>query len=127
MSKLTKNFTAQEFACREGGCPAGPLAENMQELAKNLQVIRDAIGKPVNIISGYRSPTYNKKIGGAKKSQHMEAKAADIKVSGMEPKEVHTIVLTLIKEGKIKQGGVGVYSTFVHYDIRGRAARWSGS
>ena len=57
----------------------------------------------------------------------MEAKAADIKVSGMEPKEVHTIVLTLIKEGKIKQGGVGVYSTFVHYDIRGRTARWSGS
>jgi uncharacterized protein YcbK (DUF882 family) len=124
--KLTKNFALKEFKCRDGSLPEGELLENCQELADNLQVLRDHIGKPINIISGYRPPSYNKKIGGAKRSQHLFAKAADIKVSGMAPAEVHATVIKLIKAGKMKQGGVGKYSTFVHYDTRGTAARWSG-
>ena len=44
----------------------------------------------------------------------------------MAPAEVHATVIKLIKAGKMKQGGVGKYSTFVHYDTRGTAARWSG-
>ena len=126
MSNLTHNFNINEFACREGGCPAGELADNVMELAENLQILRDEIGLPISVISGYRSPAYNTKIGGAKKSQHMFARAADIKVNGMSPKDVHQVVLRLIKEGKMKQGGVGVYPTFVHYDTRGTRARWSG-
>ena len=124
--RLTNNFKLQEFGCRDGSLPEGELLENCRELADNLQVLRDHIGKPINIISGYRPPAYNKKIGGAKKSQHLLARAADIKVSGMAPAEVHATVLKLIKAGKMKQGGVGKYSTFVHYDTRGTAARWSG-
>ena len=76
------------------------------------------------IISGYRSPEYNKKIGGVKRSQHMLAKAADIVVSGMTSLEVRDVIITLIKEGKMDPGGVGIYPTFVHYDVRGRNARW---
>jgi len=124
--KLTRNFALDEFKCRDGSLPEGELLENCQELADNLQVLRDHIGKPINIISGYRPPAYNKKIGGAKRSQHLLARAADIKVSGMAPAEVHATVIKLIKAGKMKQGGVGKYSTFVHYDTRGTAARWSG-
>lgn len=124
--KLTRNFALSEFQCRDGSLPEGELLENCQELADNLQVLRDHIGKPINIISGYRPPAYNKKIGGAKRSQHLLARAADIKVSGMAPAEVHATVIKLIKAGKMKQGGVGKYSTFVHYDTRGTAARWSG-
>ena len=30
----------------------------------------------------------------------------------------------LIKEGKMKQGGIGIYKGFIHYDIRGTKARW---
>jgi len=56
----------------------------------------------------------------------MKAKAADIRIKGMSPKEIREIVVTLIKEGKIKKGGVGLYKTFVHYDVRGRNTRWSG-
>ena len=118
--QLTKNFKLEEFQCHDGVCPEGDLLENIQELAENLQVLRDHIKKPIRVISGYRHPEYNKKIGGAKKSQHMEARAADIKVSGMAPAEVHATILKLIK------GGLGKYSTFVHYDTRGTAARWSG-
>ena len=124
--QLTKNFKLAEFRCRDGSLPEGELLVNCQELADNLQVLRDYIGKPITIISGYRPPEYNKKIGGAKKSQHLLARAADIKVKGMAPAEVHATVLKLIKGGKMKQGGLGKYSTFVHYDTRGSAARWSG-
>ena len=124
--QLTKNFKLAEFKCRDGVLPEGELLDNCKELAENLQVLRDHIKKPIRIISGYRHPEYNKKIGGAKRSQHMFARAADIKVSGMAPAEVHATILKLIKAGDMKQGGLGKYSTFVHYDTRGTAARLSG-
>ena len=99
--------------------------DNVKELAKNLQVIRDEIGKSIHVNSGYRSPSYNKKIGGATRSQHLLGNAADLRVNGMKPSELHKVILRLIKEKKISEGGVGLYRTFVHYDIRGTKARWS--
>ncbi len=128
MSKqLTKNFNLSEFRCRDGSDVPDEYMENVQRLAENLQVLRDQIGKPIRVISGYRSPTDNRKIGGARKSQHMTAKAADIKVRGMHPDDVRQEILSLIKEGKMATGGVGRYTTFTHYDVRGWNARWSGS
>lgn len=127
MTSLTKNFTLKEFSCPVGGEPTGELRANVERLAKNVQALRDHINKPVLIISGYRSPEYNKKIDGAKQSQHMFAKAADIKVRGMTPVEVYETVLSLIKQGKMEEGGLGLYGTFVHYDVRGVKARWFGT
>ena len=124
--QLTKNFHVKEFKCKDGTHVPDDLLENVKLLCENLQVLRDHIGKPIRIISGYRSPKYNRRIGGAKRSQHMTAKAADIKVSGMSPKEVKAAIVQLIKEGKMKSGGVGLYTTFTHYDVRGRNARWYG-
>lgn len=124
---LTDNFKLSEFKCKDGTQVPEDLKENVQNLANNLQVLRDHIGKPIRVISGYRSPKYNRRIGGAKKSQHMFAKAADIKVKGMHPDEVREVILDLIKSGKMAKGGVGRYTTFVHYDTRGWNARWSGS
>ncbi len=126
MSKLTQNFSLREFKCRDGSDVPDDLMKNVQLLADNLQVLREYINKPIRVISGYRSPTYNKKIGGAKRSQHMTAKAADIKVTGMSPKEVKAVIVQLIKEGKMHSGGIGLYTTFTHYDVRGRNARWYG-
>lgn len=121
---LTPNFKLSEFKCKDGSNVPACLHVNVQELAENLQVLRDELGKPITIISGYRTPDYNESIDGAKKSQHLLAKAGDIKVSGMESTDVHEKILALIEEGKMKQGGVGVYPTFVHYDVRGTKARW---
>ena len=56
----------------------------------------------------------------------MLAKAADIKIPGMTPKEVKDTIEELIKSGKMVKGGVGLYRTFTHYDVRGRNARWYG-
>ena len=125
--KLTENFSLHEFRCRDGSDVPEELMDNVLELAQNLQVLRDYVGKPIRVISGYRSPTYNRKIGGAKRSQHMVAKAGDIKISGLTPAEIKAIIVKLIGEGKMKKGGVGLYRTFVHYDVRGRNARWYGS
>tara|TARA_R100000008_G_scaffold66975_1_gene44041 strand:+ start:10094 stop:10492 length:399 start_codon:yes stop_codon:yes gene_type:complete len=125
--KLEKNFLLSEFKCKDGTNVPEELMDNVCFLAKNLQVLRDYIGKPIRIISGYRSPKYNRRIGGARKSQHMRAKAADIKIKGMTPKEVKEVIVSLIKEGKMAKGGIGLYRTFTHYDTRGWNARWYGS
>tara|TARA_Y100001963_G_C6748068_1_gene432629 strand:- start:1216 stop:1614 length:399 start_codon:yes stop_codon:yes gene_type:complete len=124
--RLEKNFILSEFKCKDGSDVPDSMLDNVKLLAKNLQVLRDEIGKPIRVISGYRSPKYNRKIGGARKSQHMTAKAADIKIKGMTPAEVKRTIVRLIKEGKMMSGGIGLYRTFTHYDVRGRNARWYG-
>ena len=124
MKKLEKNFALREFKCRDGTDVPEDLMDNVKLLAKNLQVLRDYIDKPIRIISGYRTKRYNTRIGGARRSQHMLAKAGDLKVAGMKPRELKAVIEQLIKEGKMMKGGVGLYKTFVHYDVRGRNARW---
>jgi uncharacterized protein YcbK (DUF882 family) len=125
--QLSKNFRKSEFECRDGTDIPEELMDNLRELVENLQIIRDHIDMPIRVISGYRSPKYNRKIKGARRSQHMQACAADLKVKGFNAKELREIIITLIKEGKIKKGGVGLYASFVHYDTRGRNARWKGT
>lgn len=124
MAKLTKNFSLQEFNSKCGRDIPNEILPNIIELAKNLQVLRDAVNKPISITSGYRSPEHNAKVKGAKNSQHIKGTAADIKVAGMTPKEVALVIEGLIEQGKIKEGGIGIYRTWVHYDIRGKKARW---
>jgi uncharacterized protein YcbK (DUF882 family) len=124
MAKITTNFSLEEFKCKDGSDIPNDVLPNIIELAKNLQVLRDAIGKSITINSGYRSPKYNAKIGGVKNSQHVKGKASDLRVSGMTPKEVALVIEGLIEQGKMKQGGIGIYPNFTHYDIRGVKARW---
>ena len=122
--KLTNNFNLNEFNKHNF-----PLTEtilrNIQELAKNLQVLRDEVKKPIKITSGFRDPSFNKKIGGATQSRHITGQAADLKIEGYTPKQVAAIIEKLIASGKMKQGGLGIYSTWIHYDIRGTKARWT--
>ena len=124
MAKLTENFSLQEFQCKDGSDIPNEYLPNVIQLANNLQVLRDFIKKPITINSGYRSPKHNVKIGGVKNSQHLVAKASDIRVEGITPKELAKVIESLIKDGKMQQGGIGVYPTFLHYDIRGTKARW---
>ena len=124
--KLTENFSLWEFKCRDGTVVPEEYMDNVQELADNLQVLREHIGKPITVISGYRSPKYNRKIGGARRSQHLLASAGDLIVKGMTPDEVKAEIVQLIKEGKMKKGGVGLYTYFTHYDVRGFNRRWYG-
>jgi uncharacterized protein YcbK (DUF882 family) len=128
--QVTKNFNISEMEYYDR--VPEKLLENAKEVLGSLQILRDACGKSITIMSGYRSPERNEEVGGATKSQHMEGNACDIKVKDMDPKDVATLIEKLIKEGKMKQGGLGIYPRatiaegWVHYDTRGVKARWNG-
>jgi len=127
---MTKNFKLKEFKCKGNikGCDCQmPLEvyENIIKLSSQLQFLRDYTGRPITVNSGYRCPEYNAKISGSsKKSQHMLGKASDITIQSLKPAEVFMIIEDLIDMGHMLQGGLGLYDTFVHYDIRKTKARW---
>lgn len=122
--QLTENFNVSEFMCKDGTPVPEKYLCNVQLLAFNLQVLRDYLGEPVKLNSGYRTPSYNKKVGGKPASKHLTAEAADITVKSKSPKQLAAVIEKLISEKKMKQGGLGVYPGFVHYDVRGTKARW---
>jgi uncharacterized protein YcbK (DUF882 family) len=122
--QLTENFELIEFVCKDGSPVPDEYMHNVKLLAENLQVLRDELGEPIRINSAYRSPNYNKRIGGKPASKHLIAQAADITVKGKTPKQLALIIERLISQRKMKQGGLGVYPGFVHYDVRGTKARW---
>lgn len=115
--KLTENFNLSEFESKDGAEMPQEVLINITKLACNLQRLRDALNRPIRINSGYRSPSHNEAIGGVKNSQHTKGKAADIVVEGLSPKRVKRAIESLILEGEMLQGGIGLYDTFIHYDI----------
>lgn len=131
--QVTEHFTVEEFACHDGAIyPLEWIAPRLLPLCETLEVVRDAAdGDPVHIDSGYRTPAYNERIGGAAHSQHMAGRAADIKHPKLSPAAMFNLVLRLYKDGMLPNlGGVGLYPTFVHLDVRprigGHLAIWGG-
>ncbi|WP_336834407.1 YcbK family protein [Sphingobacterium siyangense] len=123
--QLTKNFKLEEFDCKDGTPVPKQYYGNVTKLAKNLQVLRDYLGVPVTVTgSGYRTPSHNKAVGGVPNSKHLTAEAGDINAKGYTPSQLAAVIEKLIKEGKMVQGGLGIYPGFLHYDIRGTKARW---
>lgn len=116
--KLSENFRVREFACSDGSDPifVDP------RLVQVLQSIRTHFGKPVTIHSAYRTTAKNKAVGGAVYSQHLYGTAADISVSGVSPKTVAAYAETLLPN----TGGIGIYKTFTHVDVRENKSRWQG-
>lgn len=121
--KLTTNFDLSEFN-KHNFTISDTVFQNIFNLAKNLQVLRDEVKKPIKITSGYRSPEHNAKVKGVKSSRHITGEAADLKIAGMTPKEVAAVIEKLIAAGKMEEGGLGIYKTWIHYDTRGKKARW---
>ena len=113
---LGKNFRVREFACSDGT----DTVFIADELVAVLQAIRDHFGKPVVINSGYRTEAKNKAVGGAAQSQHKYGRAADIRVDGVTPKQIKAYAETLMPDW----GGIGVYPTFCHVDVRLSRSRW---
>lgn len=131
--KITKNFDSNEFSCHDAVNKAYPqiwLKTRLKPLCELLEVIRAEVKVPITIISGYRTPEYNKKINGAEKSYHMLGIAADIAVRGMPAHDVHELILKLYNDGKLPLlGGIGRYKSFVHVDLRpfdDELVQWDG-
>lgn len=115
---LSTNFKVREFACQDGSDPVF-IAEKLVNI---LQAIRNHFGQPVNINSGYRTVTHNKKVGGAAQSQHLYGTAADIWVTGVSP----SLVAAYAEKLMPNSGGIGIYSWGVHVDVREKKSRWNG-
>lgn len=108
------NFSPVEMACRGDG-----LLKIDRAAMTKLQALRNALDKPIYVNSAYRSPTYNTRIGGAKHSVHMDAKAFDISMSNHDP---------IVFEYEARRAGFtgfGYYpeSNFMHIDT-GRERSW---
>jgi uncharacterized protein YcbK (DUF882 family) len=124
------------MTCKDGTPYPEEWALRLAVLFTMLDEIREAYGAALAVVSGYRTATYNKKVGGAKESRHQNGEAADIRPAGKHsPGDVdrlHEIIIAMVAKRKLKQiGGVGRYTRWVHVDIRarkpnGNIARWDG-
>lgn len=109
--KVSKNFKLYEFECKDGS----NLVKIDPRVIECVQRLRDIVGKPLYINSGYRTPEHNKKIGGSDFSQHVLGKAVDI------PQPLGMSVDSFAEMGK-KAGftGIGKYNWGCHFDVRDR-------
>ena len=117
MGDLTAHFSRAEFACRCGQCESIPPSSL---LLRELEDIRSILRSPIHILSGYRCYSHNKTIGGAAHSRHLKAEAADIVCRNESAERVYMILDSLYPD----QYGIGLYPSFVHFDVRPTKARW---
>lgn len=132
--RLSEHFTLQEFDCHSGAVVPPELVPNVQRLVDEvLEPLRAKWCGPLVVISGYRAPLYNLRIGGAPKSAHMEAMAADVRPLHVEVvPQLAADVEEMIQGGLLPSlGGFGKYRGSIHLDVRkpmdGHLRRWLGS
>ena len=111
--KLSKNFTLEEMvATSHKGLQDTPTLEVVQNLQKLcvlvLQPLRDTLGAPVYINSGYRSKRLNARVGGVPNSRHLQGKAADIHCDNLDYAKV---IFDILRQNK-----------YVTYTYIGRAS-----
>lgn len=108
--RLTQHFKAEEFRCKD------KTKEFLwaPKLLEVLETIRNHFDEPIIVNSGYRTPSWNAKVGGTPNSYHCKGMAADIVVKGHTTKEIAEIASKILGD----QGGVIRYTNFVHVDVR---------
>jgi zinc D-Ala-D-Ala carboxypeptidase len=118
-------FTPQEIACRGTGMVL--LTTASRAALMKLDALRQAMGHPLIVTSGYRSPEHNRKVGGARASKHMDGIAFDISMNNVDP---HRFEAEARRAGFT---GIGLYppqkpsgaKNFIHIDTR--AGEWRGA
>lgn len=112
MTASSPHFASREFACRHCGD-----VKVSRDLLDALERLREKIGRPLPIVSGYRCFAHNRAVGGAMRSQHRLGRAADIPAGYASPHQASSA-------GFVGIGTKGAWA--VHLDVRrGRAARWT--
>lgn len=126
MRRFTKHFAVPELACNDGTPVPPKYYNNAVLICGRAEVLRAKMG-PLHVNSGYRTPSYNKRVGGATASKHLTCSALDLRsVMGVwTGPELAAAYRLLIEEGALPDGGVGEYAGFVHIDL-GRSRRWWG-
>ena len=121
--RLSPHFTYEEAKCRDGTHIPRRLRSQARNHAFNLERLRHELGdNPVRIISWYRTPAYNRSVGGASKSKHMDAVATDHPVQWVRQFPHFDQIADRI----FANGGFGAYPGGArHLDSRGYKARWT--
>ena len=116
----TENIQWRELLLHQVDNPSLEILTNLFGIANRLQAFRDTIfqGNPITINSAYRSPAYNKKIGGEDNSKHCLGQAIDFTVANIMPQHVQDLLVN-------HSGGLGSYSSFTHIDGSNKR-RWRG-
>jgi zinc D-Ala-D-Ala carboxypeptidase len=120
-------FSPDEIACRKTGMVM--LTEASIDALTRLDKLREVMGHPLLVISGYRSPEHNADIGGAKNSKHMQGIAFDISMTNVDPHRFEA------EATRLGFNGIGLYPpqkrsgsrNFIHIDTRAdawRGTRW---
>lgn len=105
MGDLSPHFSRSEFRSK----PGGELIHIDHALIETLERIRAIDGRPLRIVSGYRTPERNRAAGGAARSQHPQGRAADIEPGRCTPDQAWAA-------GAV---GIGIKSGWViHVDTR---------
>jgi uncharacterized protein YcbK (DUF882 family) len=130
--RLSKHFVVEEFDCHDGALVSARDYNGLEYLCRvYLEPLRQRYG-PVKILSGFRTVTWNKRVGGAPDSMHIYTihdgndQAADIACARGNPRAWHRTLNTIRSHKRKGKGGLGLYSTFVHCDIRDYKADWRG-
>lgn len=124
MGDLSKNFSLSEFNSKDGAKMPADVYQNIILLVTQLEIIREYVGNSIAVNSGYRSPSHNRVVGGAPNSYHVKGMASDIRAKGMTHRALYELILQLMQDGKIIKGGISLYPSFVHYDIRGKIVKF---
>ena len=120
--QVAPNFLIREFASK---CGSDSILID-DRLPQVLQHIRKLLGnKPVIVISGFRTPEHNTRIGGAARLLHMEGRAADLTQTCTDLVTMCRAAESALIKYKIP-GGICIYprSNFIHVDVRPQ--RWRG-
>lgn len=105
MGDLSPHFSRSEFIDRHAGV-SGPIDSALVEV---LERIRTGIGRPLPVLSGFRTEATNRLVGGARHSQHLVGRAADLP-SGL---------VTVDQARSAGAVGIGVCRGWVvHVDVR---------
>ena len=130
--RLSKHFVVEEFDCHDGTKVQKRDYKGLSYLCRvYLEPLRKKYGS-VHINSGYRAVSYNRKIGGEPNSFHIypahdgNDQAADITCRNGNPRQWHAFLNGIRNKKRGGRGGLGLYSSFVHVDIRDYKADWRG-
>jgi uncharacterized protein YcbK (DUF882 family) len=120
---INRWFDTNEFRCNSVEKEEAPYIDT--NLIAVLTLLRNYYGKPVKIISGYRTPEYNKAIGGDCDSHHLynnNGAAVDIQIEGIPTIAVHRFLTSKFPNTY----GFGLYNSYNHIDTRTVKAHWDG-
>lgn len=115
LSEFTESATARKYGIANE--PPAEAVENLRSLSiHTLEPLREALGLPIVITSGYRCKALNERIAHhSQRSQHMQGQAADLVVQGGSPRELLVEAFrTIITDPKINFDQVIIYPSFIH-------------